>query len=248
MIEKHEIYSKHLNRNVTYSLLKSSSSDIYIYLFDGQNLFDINESYMKAIWDVNGALDKTGINANVVGIYSPKDHNRANEYTPYKRGDMKSNDSLLDASYKPLGKQTSKFIVEELISEVEKENPASIRLIGGSSLGGLMSLYMGAKYPDIFARVLAMSSHFNINIFESGEFIGNYDKSNRQKVYLDVGTNEYSDNEVLSQSYVDLNKMVGGFLNDKVDLKFEVIEGGIHHERDWAKRMPEALEFLLKDN
>lgn len=246
MVEKYKIYSKHLNRDVTYSLLKSSSSDIYIYLFDGQNLFDINESYMKAIWDVKGALDKTGINANVVGVYSPKDHNRANEYTPYKKGDRKSDDSLMDTSYKPLGKETGKFIVEELISEVEKENPASIRLIGGSSLGGLMSLYMGASYPDIFARVLAMSSHYNINIFESGEFIGKYDKANRQKVYLDVGTDEYSDNEVLSQSYVDLNKMVGGFLNDKVDLEFEIIEGGIHHEDAWAKRLPHAFDFLLK--
>lgn len=246
MVDKFEIYSKNLDRAVTYSFIKDSSTDVYIYLFDGQNLFDKEESYMKAIWDVKGALEKTGIKANVVGIYSPTDHNRANEYTPYESGDNIEEYPAKYPSYKPLGKQTGRFIVEELIGEVEKENPASLRLIGGSSLGGLMSLYMGATYPEIFKRVLAMSSHFNINIFESGEFISKYDKSNNQKVYLDVGTKEYKDNEILSQSYVDLNKMVGGFLKDKVDLDFYVAEGGIHHEDAWADRLPQALSFLLK--
>ena len=92
-----------------------------------------------------------------------------------------------------------------------------------------------------------MSSHFNINLIESGRFLDKFDDK-KQKVYLDVGDNEYEDNKILTQSYIDINKIVAGFLVDKVDLMFRVYEDATHHERDWAKRMPEALEFLLKDN
>ncbi len=244
MVDKFKIYSENLKRYVTYNFLENKDSDIYIYFFDGQNLFDIEDSYMDATFEMKEALVKSGIAANVVGIFANDD--RTNEYTPYIGLDDTAIDYFdMDFEYKPNGIATGKFIVDELIPHVEKDNPSQIRIIGGASLGGLMSLYMGQAYPETFTRILAMSSHFNLNIEETARFLSNYnDKS--QKVYMDVGTNEYEDNKILSQTYIDLNKMAAGFLRDMVDVKFMIFEGGIHHEKDWAERMPEALEYLLK--
>lgn len=202
---------------------------------------------MDATFEMKKALDEAEIAANVVGVFAPYDDNRTNEYTPYTHGDPDADYFGMEIDYKPLGVETGKFIIEELIPKVEKDKKASTRIIGGASLGGLMSLFMGATYPEVFSRVLAMSSHFNLNIEETAKFLKKYDDES-QKVYLDVGTNEYEDNKVLSQSYVDLNKMAAGFLSDKVNLDFKIFEGAIHHERDWAERMPGALEFLLKNS
>lgn len=243
---KFDIYSKYLKRNIRYNFLENKDSDTYIYFFDGQNLFDPEDAYMDATFEMAEALEKTGIAANVVGIFASLDGNRTNEYSPFSKGDPEVFYSSKQIPYEPLGIKTGEFIISELIPHIEKENPAKIRLIGGASMGGLMSLYMGATYPESFARVLAMSSHFNVDIIESGEFLAKYDSKYQQKIYIDVGGNEYADDRVLSQSYIDLNKMVYGFLKDKIESKFVFDKDGIHHESDWAARLPEALSFLLK--
>lgn len=243
-MDKYQIYSEKLQRNIIYNFLENKDSDTYIYFFDGQNLFDLEDSYMNATFEMKEALEKTGIDANVVGIFA--NDNRTNEYTPYIGLDDSAVDYFdMDFAYKPNGRATGSFITEELIPFIEKDKPAKVRVIGGASLGGLMSLYMGATYPETFIRVLAMSSHFNLNIIETASFLSKYDNKS-QKVYIDVGGNEYENDKVLSQSYVDLNKMVYGFLKDRVDAKFVFDKLGIHHEHDWARRLPEALKFLLK--
>lgn len=244
MKAKYTIFSKNLDRDVIYNFI-DNGSDIYIYFFDGQNLYDKSESYMNAVFDLEKALDKIGIKANMVGLYSPTSFERTNEYTPYTKADPVADLFHDDFTYNPKGDKTGKFIVDELITVIEKENPAKTRVIGGASLGGLMSLYMGAIYPEYFDKILAMSSHFNINIIESGQFLAKYEAKNNQRVYIDVGDREYDD-KILSASYVDLNKMAYGFIKDKVDSKFIIGKGHNHHEDAWAERLPGALEFLLK--
>ena len=45
-------------------------------------------------------------------------------------------------------------------------------MIGGSSMGGLISFYIGLKYKDTFGHILAMSSSFHRNTIDARqEFI-----------------------------------------------------------------------------
>lgn len=245
MIEKKEIYSKYLDRTVTYTFVEDLDSDIFLYFFDGANLYDKEESFMGEVWALDKAIETIGLRANLVGIYCAEgDEGRArtNEYSPFERFTNEKPRKNLD----PKGILTGKFIVNELLPVVEKDKNPSSRLIGGSSMGGIMSLYMGSAYPDYFDRVLAMSTHFILEPVGMGQILSKYDPKNKQKIYLDTGTKEFDD-EPIQESYVNLSQMAYGFLKDKLDIKYVIDEGAIHNEIYWRKRLPAALEFLYKE-
>lgn len=242
MVEKKELYSKYLEREVTYTFIEDRGSDIFLYFFDGANLYDKKESFMGEIWALDKAVEKIGLRANLVGIYCAEGEEgraRTNEYSPFKEFTNKKTRE----SPNPKGILTGKFIVEELLPLVEKNKKPSSRLIGGSSMGGIMSLYMGSEYPKIFDKVLAMSTHFILEPVGMGEILAKYDSKNNQKIYLDTGTKEFED-VVTQKSYVFLSQMAYGFLKDKLDIKYVVDQGAIHNEKYWQKRLPDALKYL----
>lgn len=244
MVEKKELYSKYLEREVTYTFIEDRGSDIFLYFFDGANLYDKKESFMGEIWALDKAVEKIGLRANLVGIYCAEGEEgraRTNEYSPFKNFTNKETNAKLN----PKGILTGKFIVEELLPLVEKNKKTSSRLIGGSSMGGIMSLYMGSAYPEYFDKVLAMSTHFILEPVGMGEILAKYDSKNNQKIYLDTGTKEFED-VVTQKSYVFLSQMAYGFLKDKLDIKYVVDQGAIHNEKYWQKRLPDALKYLYK--
>ena len=241
-MEKKEIYSKHLKRTVTYTFIEDRDSDLFLYFFDGANLYDKEESFIGEIWALDKAIEKIGLKANLVGVYCAEGDDgkeRVSEYSPFE----KYTNSESRANFNPKGILTGKFIMEELISLVEKDKKASSRLIGGSSMGGVMSLYMGSAYPDYFDKILAMSTHFLIDPLGMGEILANYDSENKQKIYLDTGTEEFDD-DILKSSYISLSQMAYGFLKDRLDIKYVIDEGAIHNEKYWQKRLPDALRYL----
>lgn len=186
MIEKKEIYSKYLDRSVTYTFIEDKDSDLFLYFFDGANLYDKKESFIGEVWALDKAIEEIGLRANLVGIYCADGDERVNEYSPFENFTNKEFREELN----PKGILTGKFIVDELIPIVEEGKKVSSRLIGGSSMGGVMSLYMGSKYPEMFDKILAMSTHFLIEPVGMGEILSKYEDKNEQKIYLDTGTKE----------------------------------------------------------
>lgn len=239
MIEKKEIYSKYLERTVTYTFIEDKDSDLFLYFFDGANLYDKKESFIGEVWALDKAIEKIGLKANLVGIYCVDGDERTNEYSPFENFTNEEAREKLN----PKGILTGEFITEELIPLVEMGKKPSSRLIGGSSMGGIMSLYMGSKYPDYFDKILAMSTHFILEPVGMGEILAKYDPKNNQKIYLDTGTEEFDD-EVMQKSYVSLSQMAYGFLKDRVDIKYVIEQGAIHNEIYWQKRLPNALRYL----
>lgn len=242
MMEKKEIYSKHLKRTVTYTFIEDRDSDLFLYFFDGANLYDKEESFIGEIWALDKAIEKIGLKANLVGIYCAEGEEgraRTNEYSPFEKF---TNREAREKLY-PKGILTGKFIIEELIPLVEKNRKASSRLIGGSSMGGIMSLYMGSEYPDYFDKILAMSTHFILEPVGMGEILSKFDPKKEQKIYLDTGTEEFDD-DILKSSYISLSQMAYGFLKDRLDIKYVIDKGAIHNEKYWQNRLPDALKYL----
>lgn len=239
MVEKKEIYSKYLERNVTYTFIEDRDSDLFLYFFDGANLYDKKESFIGEVWALDKAIEKIGLRANLVGIYCADGDERVNEYSPFESFINKETREEVN----PKGILTGKFIIEELMPIVENGKKVSSRLIGGSSMGGVMSLYMGSAYPDYFDKILAMSTHFMIDSVGMGEILSKFDQKNKQKIYLDTGTEEFDD-DILKSSYISLSQMAYGFLKDRLDIKYVIDEGARHNEKYWQKRLPDALRYL----
>ena len=136
-----------------------------LYLHDGQNLFDRATSFAGQDWNVQGAADHT-IRAGkvspliVVGIYNTG-KSRIFEYTPTKA--PKLGGGRAD--------RYAKFLLQEVMPFIQSQYrvDANPRLtgIGGSSLGGLVSLYLGLKLPQSFGKIAALSPSVAMRPFSS---------------------------------------------------------------------------------
>jgi metallo-beta-lactamase class B len=123
-----------------------------LYLQDGQNVFDEATAY-SGEWGVDetlSALGATGDNAAAC-IVVAVDHGgerRLDEYSPWANAEMKHGGEG-DAYVNFLT-----FTLKPYIDSHYRTQPdAAHTAIAGSSMGGLIALYAGLKYPLVFGRV-----------------------------------------------------------------------------------------------
>ncbi len=128
-----------------------------LYMQDGQNIFDVATCFWPGFerhFDERAEylIAKKEIQPLIiVGIYSTE-LERINEYTPtpavynYRGGDANLYARMLVEEIKP-------FIDCEYRTLPSRENTG----LGGAWLGGLVSMYIGLKYPETFGK-LAVSS------------------------------------------------------------------------------------------
>lgn len=115
--------------------------------------------------------------------------------------------------------------------------------IGGSSLGGLLALYLGLKLPKVFGKIGALSPSVWWNDHVIFRFAEKARLDVRPRTWLDIGTREGP------RIAGDVEKFRDVLLNrgwrTGVDLQFEKIEGGEHNEAAWAERVGRVLQFLF---
>jgi len=213
-------------------------------LNDGQNLFDPATSYIKGrTWQVREAADAM-IEAGeveplvIVGIYNTGDRRLA-EYTPERDwqmggGEADSYGALLTLELMP-------WIAEHYRVRVEREHTG----LGGSSLGGLVSLYLGLKNSESFGKLAVLSpsvwwNHKSILgiLNETAPLL-----EHRPRIWLDVGDHEgrvtLRDAELLAKRLRE-----NGWREEET-LHFEKVRGGTHDEGSWAGRVGPLLRFLF---
>ena len=121
--------------------------------------------------------------------------------------------------------------------------------IGGSSLGGLVSMYLGVKYPNVFGRVAVVSPSVWWGNNYVVKYIEGLTKKPALRVWLDIGTKEGRNAEE-AQTTVDGARLLKETLIKKgwksgKDLKYFEAQGAEHSERAWAARFEQILEFLF---
>ena len=211
-----------------------------LYLHDGQNLFDGATSFIPGQdWHVGQTADY-GITSGeiepliIVGMYNTKA--RIREYTPThvpKLGGGRAD-------------RYAKFLIEEVKPFVEREYRAlpgpENTGIGGSSLGGLVSLYLGLKHARIFGKIAALSPSVWWNQLVIHRFAQGMHVEPRPRIWLDIGTREGPRivNDVEKFRDVLLQK---GWAPEH-DLHYERVEGAEHNEAAWAQRVGPFLRFL----
>jgi len=211
-----------------------------LYLHDGQNLFDGRTSFIPGQdWHVGQTADQCISSGAVepliiVGMYNTKA--RIREYTPThvpKLGGGRAD-------------RYAKFLIEEVKPFVEREyrirsNPETTG-IGGSSLGGLVSLYVGLKKATIFGRIAALSPSVWWNQLVIHRFVASLHVEPRPRIWLDIGTREGPRIVQDVEKFRDVLLQKGWSLES--DLHYERVEGAEHNETAWAQRVGPFLRFL----
>jgi predicted alpha/beta superfamily hydrolase len=211
-----------------------------LYLHDGQNLFDGATSFIPGQdWHVGQSADQCIQEGAVepliiVGMYNTKA--RIREYTPThvpKLGGGRAD-------------RYAKFLIEEVKPFVDIEYRtlpgAEHTGIGGSSLGGLVSLYLGLKHSNLFGRIAALSPSVWWNQLVIHRFVESMQIEPRPRIWLDIGTREGPRIVQDVERFRDVLLQQGWRLDH--DLHYERIEGAEHNEAAWAKRVGPFLRFL----
>jgi predicted alpha/beta superfamily hydrolase len=209
-----------------------------VYMQDGQNLADPNVAFAGNTWGLEDGLAwlaERGIEPIMVGVWN--NESRLAEYSPFPDPKHGGGD----------GDRYARFLIETLKPRIDAEfrtrKDRDSTAIGGSSMGGLISLYTFLRRPSPFGRVLVMSPSI---WFGNAQILALVERARttRGKLYLDVGTAEGT--QTLTQARA-LNRLLRRKGYRRENLWYRESERGRHTEADWAWRWPQALEFLLAE-
>jgi len=208
-----------------------------LYMHDGQNIIDPNTSSFKVDWAVDETLTRLIAEEKVpamivVGMSSTA--NRTAEYSPGADGEAYM--SFVINKVKPLIDKTYR-------TKTSRENT----FVGGSSMGGIMSLMLVWQHDDIFSKAICMSPAFKIDELDYVSTVAHYQGDKKQiKVYIDNGGLglEQRLQPGIDDMLVALRKQ-GYQGND--DLLWVLDNSAKHSEGAWAKRFPEAIKWLMAE-
>jgi len=215
-----------------------------LYMHDGQNLFDAATAFLNQEWGLDELVEdliREGIIEPliIVGIYNAGEK-RIEEYTHVRDRKGHGGRARLHA----------RFMVEELKPFIDREyrtlpDTANTGL-GGSSLGGLATLYIGLHHPETFGKLIVMSPSV---WWAQRAILREVRKANarfNQKIWLDTGTCEGNNPEACIRNVRDLrDALLGRGWKLGHELRHVEDEGAGHNERAWGYRMKDALTFLF---
>jgi predicted alpha/beta superfamily hydrolase len=114
--------------------------------------------------------------------------------------------------------------------------------VGGSSLGGLITMAIAAWYPDVFSGYLVVSPSVWWDDGVILRMVAEGAPPDGRRVWLDMGTAE-GPGAVASAERLRDALVARGWTEGR-DLAFVVAEGAEHTEAAWAARGPDMLRFL----
>eukprot|EP01084_Bolivina_argentea_P114749 204237_1 len=219
-----------------------------IIMHDGENLCNASTSFGGTPWDIQDTIDQQVDQANieeviVIGVYNTGARIYEYDYSyDINYGDGGGADYYMD------------FVIDTVIPTVKELDMMKGRINGnlsefgviGSSLGGILSCFMGWSKPDIFIKNGCMSSSFWWNNFDYNTTIIHHKGVNDimpQKIWIDVGSAE-SPIQIQGAEMVrdSLIALYGYKLGN--NLQFFEQTGGQHNEYWWGKRFYRTMQFL----
>lgn len=224
-----------------------------LYMHDGQNLFEDALSFSGHSWRIQDTLKKLRSQGKldgliVVGIDNDGE-NRLDEYSPWVTKHKQYSDKYGEKGGN--GDLYSDFLVFVIKPFIDKKyrtlNNYENTLIAGSSMGGVISAYIAARFPSIFSKVgiFSLASWFCEDDFN--DYISSAPLPPDQIYYVYVGDKE--GNKKWSSFYLKNSNDYVKILLEKIappNIEFEVGRNAKHCEKDWAKYFEHFLLFAFK--
>lgn len=198
-----------------------------IYMHDGANLFFPSESFLGQPWNVHATLellDSMNLldRVIVVGVYA---EDRMSEYT---RPGYEAYGRMLTGSLKPAVDARFRTLAA----------PATTAVMG-SSLGGVVSMYLAWQYPEVFGKAACLSSTFGYrdDLFQRVRA----EPRRALKLYLDTGWP--GDNYEATLTMRDL--LIERGYKPGADLLYFAFPWAEHNEAAWAMRLHIPFQFFF---
>ena len=209
-----------------------------VYMQDGQNLFGDGSEYGN--WEIDkkmAILAARGIGDFIVVTIDHGDKDRFLEYSPYST----------PAQGKGLGQKYANFIIRTLKPYIDKnyrtKPEREFTGVGGSSMGGLVSIYAGLMYPETLGRLMVFSPSLWVSqkiYFDAIEFFNPM----ATKIYLYAGAKE---GKYMIPSVERLKDALEkqGYEKARLEFNLSTDRQGKHNEARWSQEFPRAIEWLF---
>ena len=214
----------------------SSESYPVMYLQDAQNLF--NEAAEFGNWEIDkklAVMSEYKIGKIIIIAIEHAEENRIKEYNVGK--------TVLG---KGQGKKYIRFVTDTLKPYVDSnyrtKRERKFTGIGGSSMGGLISIFSGLRNPETFGKLMI----FSPSLWVVPELKINAKKaySADTKIYLYAGGDESA--TMIKHVKKFQNDLISSeFIKDKSKINLSINRQGKHSETYWSDEFPKAIEWLF---
>lgn len=225
-----------------------------LYMHDGQNVFLYNAGGSSPFrWGAETNADNLirfgkMRETIIVGVDCNTDSNtRVCEYSPPQP-------VCTNLCAAPLGSQYVSFLIDQVKPLIDANyrtlTNADDTGVMGSSMGGLISTYLGWQYTNVFHKVGAMSSAFCDYYPMSAADV----QRPQLRIYMDSGDNDTSNvatgvgclvNDDLLNTIGERDALIGlGYVFNN-NLDHTVGYGQWHNEQWWCNRLPRCYTFLF---
>ncbi len=232
------IKTRRITALLPYDYHQSDKKYPVLYLQDGQNLFDDFAPFGS--WELDKKLAFLAERGKAEFIVVAIDHaesERIAEFTP-------STETVLGVGD---GEKYARFLAETLKPWVDanfRTRPEPEHTgIGGSSMGGLVSLYAARINPKVYQKLLIFSPSLWVKPEIVERFV-NETPDFRGKIYLYGGDDEGASMVPLILRF---EKAVAKGKNPNIQLQTFIKPGGTHSEKEWAREFPRAVEWLFEN-
>lgn len=246
-----------------------------VYAADGQNLFDGNLAYASVAWELDATpqqlADAGTIVAPIVVGISNRGELRPNDYFPEKAvnyiADADRGNTYVFTSCAAgfNGDEYAAFVATELkplIDELYATNPERSHTFAmGSSMGGLISLYLLCEHPEVFGAAACLSTHWIGSLNLNADYTMNddpvcanaildYVRANMpgpesHRIYMDQGTTGWDAGYLGYEATARQIVRDKGYSESNGTLSTYDATGAGHNEWYWKQRVDRPLKFLL---
>ena len=209
-----------------------------LYTFDGHNLFFDSTATYGTCWGLKEYCDAHPNWIIAAPECNHEGNKRLEEYCPYQ--------SDWFGGIAGTGHEYMEWLTKEFKPMMDKRYPTlpgrANTAIGGSSMGGLMSLYALLQYNEVFSRAAALSPSIWVSPEKLSGLVGRAKLDPGTVLYMDYGSREMGNHEGMRRGFAEMCSKV---LTRGIHLTSRIVPGGTHSEASWEKQLPFMFHTLM---
>lgn len=210
-----------------------------VYMFDGHNLFFDSTATYGTCWGLKEYMDAHPQALIVAPECNHEGNARLEEYSPYDF-------AWQEYDIKGRGKAYLDWMVQELKPLIDAKYPTlpdrENTAIGGSSMGGLMSLYAVTAFNDVYSRAACLSPSIWFATRSLDRLIRDAQFAPDTVIYMDYGSREMAHHDNMRKQYAAVTSRL---LEKQVLLTSRIVPNGDHCEACWEEQIPFFMHILF---